>query len=535
VRRFLLVVTILSSTAWWTAASFSECPAPPVQVAVCPAPRVAAEWEPVIGVLIGWPLQLPPPLVIALSQRVDLYVTVCDGCAAECARQQFDQLGIDRQRVHFIFTAQGSGYYLTRDWGPSAVFDGPCRPPSPLPPPPGGEGRVRGCGYCLVDSRYLDYPFGTINHRRLFWYPRIAGLDYRPDDRAPLALAAALGCPSRELPFAMVGGNVEFDGQGTAFATEIMLDENRHIGVSEETIRAIARQELGVQQFHIVPNFQRFGIQHIDCVMKLLDEERILVRRAPPDHPACPHIERVVCELSRLTSVSGRPYQLLRIDTPRYSKGKLANYTNALIVNRTVFVPLFGIPADAAALGTWRQAMPGYEVLGFEHRAGAKGWSSSDALHCRVRGIWDPGMLYMTHRRPDAVVPWARQFPVAVHIRDYSGAGLVPEELCLLWRTGGSPEWRKARLHRTAQEDAYEGTIDGVAPGESVEYYFTAASRSGRQETLPRTAPEGVYTFTTVRPHEHEAGWGGTLFGVPQGVPPQRRSKPKPRSELFEQ
>ncbi len=484
-KRFLLVVTILWSTAWWTSASFSECQAPPVQTGDCPGPRVAAEWEPVIGVLIGWPLQLPPGLVITLSQRVDLYVTVSDGCAAECARQQFAQWGIDLGRAHFIFTEQGSGYYLTRDWGPFTVFDGP--------------GRCR-----LVDSRYVDYPFGTTNHRHLFWYPRILGLDYRPDDRAPLAVAAALGLSSRELPFALVGGNVEFDGQGTAFATEILLDENRHYGIDRDTVLASAGQELGIRQFHIVPNFQRFGIQHIDCVMKLLDEERILVRCAPPDHPACPHIERVVCELSRLTSVSGRPYQLLRIDTPRYSRDKLANYTNALIVNRTVFVPLFGIPADAAALCTWRQAMPGYDVLGFEHRAGAKGWSASDALHCRVRGIWDPGMLHMTHRRPDAVVPWARQIPVALHIQDYSGAGLVAEECSLHWRTGGSAEWRKAGLCGTAQEHVYQGTIDGVQPGESVEYYFIAASRAGRYETLPRTAPEGTYTFTTIqKPANH--------------------------------
>ena len=73
-----------------------------------------------------------------------------------------------------------------------------------------------------------------------------------------------------------------------------------------------------------------------------------------PDHPAYPPIERAVCELSRLSNVDGRPYQLLRIDTPRDYHDKLANYTNSLIVNRTIFVPLFGIPADAAALDTWR-------------------------------------------------------------------------------------------------------------------------------------------------------------------------------------
>jgi agmatine/peptidylarginine deiminase len=436
--------------------------------------RVAAEWEPVTGVLIGWPLELPKALVVALSREVDLYVTARNGRSAERAAKQFGEWGIDLRRVHFVITEQGTGYYLTRDWGPFAAFD--------------AQGRYR-----LVDSRYLDYPLGTAGGGRLIWLPRWAGLDYRRDDRAPAAVARALGYPSTELPLALTGGNVAFDGQGTAFATEIVLEENRGNRVSRELFLAMARQELGVRQFHFVPNFERLGIQHLDCLLKLLDEERILVKRAPPDHPAFRHIERAVCHLSRLTNVYGRPYQLLRIDTPRYLLNKMANYTNSVIVNRTIFVPLFGIPADAAALSAWREAMPGYVVQGFEY----KSWSSRDALHCRVRGIWDPKMLHLTHRRMDALVGWAGKFTLAVHVRDYSGAGLVEEQLHLAWRTQGSTEWRKVRLQRTTQEHLYHGSIEGVQPGHAVEYYFAAASRSGRQETLPRTAPRGVYTFAT--------------------------------------
>src|SRR5205814_2115193 len=117
-------------------------------------------------------------------------------------------------------------------------------------------------------------------------------------------------------------------------------------------------------RFYFLPHFERIGIQHIDCVFKLLDEERVLIKRAPPGHPTHESIERVVCQLSRLTNVYGRPYQLLRIDTPTYHLHKMANYTNSLIVNRKVFVPLYGIPGDLAALETWQAAMPGYEVIG---------------------------------------------------------------------------------------------------------------------------------------------------------------------------
>jgi agmatine/peptidylarginine deiminase len=434
--------------------------------------RVAAEWEPVVGVLIGWPLQLPKALVIEMAKDVDLYVTVGDCVNEQCAARAFADWGIDQKRVHFIVTRQGSGYYLTRDWGPFAVFDG------------------RG-NFGLVDGQYLDYPLGGIRDRRPMWLTRLKRVDYRSDDGAPAAVAQALGQRRTELPLALTGGNVAFDGHGTGFASRIMLAENRAHGISEAQFLGALKQEMGIDRFHFVPNFERLGIQHVDCLFKLLDEERILIKRAPPDHPAFGYIEESACYLSRLTNVYGRPYQILRIDTPRYQKRKLANYTNSIIVNRRILVPLFGIPADLAALETWRNAMPGYQVIGFPY----DGWTASDALHCRVRGIWDSGMLRMTHKPMDAIVPWAKEFTMDVHVRDYSRAGLIKDKLDLVWRTRSDAKWKKVRLEPTAQEHVYRATIEGVQPGQVIEYYLSAASRSGRQETLPRTAPKGLYSF----------------------------------------
>jgi agmatine/peptidylarginine deiminase len=466
-------LTAFCLTAYWASAAFPEQPLPSSGPRQASHLRVAAEWEPVIGVLIGWPFKLPKALVLEMARDVDLYVTVSDCKHQERARQELQCWGIEPQRVRFIVTPQGTGYYITRDWGPYAVFD--------------EQG-----SYHLVDGRFLDYPLGSVSCNRLIWLHRMLGLNYRREDQAPAAVAREMGYPRTELPFALTGGNITFDGQGTAFATQIMLDENRAKGVSRELLLAIARDGLGVQQFHFVPNFERLGIQHVDCLFKLLDEERILVKRPPPDHPLYANIERVVCHLSRLTNVYGRPYQILRIDTAPYFLHKLANYTNSVIVNHKIYVPLFGIPADEAALETWRQAMPGYEVFGFHH----SGWSFTDAEHCRVRGIWDPKMLHLTHRRPDAVVPSAGRITLEAEVGDYSGAGLVEGRALLAWRTRGSAEWQAVPLHLAGRPHAYQATIEPLQPGQAVEYYFTAASHSGRQETLPRTAPKAIYTFT---------------------------------------
>lgn len=472
-RVILVCVTAVGlavATAFAQPMAPLPCPAPPPTRGV----RVAAEWEPVVGVLIGWPLKLPRALVVELARDVDLHVTVRDERDQRRAARTFADWGIDPDRVRFVTTGQGTGYYLPRDWGPFAVFD--------------AAGRYR-----LVDGLLRDYPLGGLGGLRRLSPTNVLRLNYRPDDQASAAFARSLGVERVEVPVSLTGGNVVFDGHGTGFASRLLLEENEAMGVSEAEFRRILCREFGVTRFHFLPNFERLGIQHVDCLFKLLDEERVLVKRPPADHPLHGHVEHVIDHLRTLTNPRGRSYQILRIDTPRYLLFKLANYTNAVIANRRIYVPLFDIPADAAALETWRQAMPGYEVLGFSY----DGWSFTDALHCRVRGVWDPAMLYLSHPRPPACVPWAAAIPLAVQVRDYGGAGLLADRLTLTWRVRGDG-WRVESL-RPGGVDKFQATLTGVPPGATVEYYFTAASASGRHETTPRTAPLAVYALSVGR------------------------------------
>ena len=87
------------------------------------------------------------------------------------------------------------------------------------------------------------------------------------------------------LPFSFTGGNVISDGQRSAFSTCIITNENRYTGVTDEKFFKDARKILGIENYNIISNFEDKGIQHIDCFMKLLDEERIFVMRPPADHP----------------------------------------------------------------------------------------------------------------------------------------------------------------------------------------------------------------------------------------------------------
>ncbi len=332
--------------------------------------RMAAEWEPATGVLIAWPFRLPRELVVALASAVRLYITVKDDFSQQQAARTLTTWAVPLQACTFIVAPQGDGWYGTRDWGPFAVFDA-----------------SNDCH--LADARYIDYPVsGPGRDDPIYWLTKLEDLDFLPDDQAPAAVAESLRLPRIELHFALTGGAVATDGRGTAFITESVIRENEALGVPKDQFFAAAEAMLGIERFIVLPNYEEMGVHHIDCLLALLDGERILVKRPPRDHYQYEYVERVVEVLSQQLTPSGKPYEVLRVDTPRYAEDWLANYANALILNQKVYVPLFGIDADEEALETWQRAMPGYQVLGFEFD-GEDGWTYTDALHCRIKAIWD--------------------------------------------------------------------------------------------------------------------------------------------------
>jgi len=441
--------------------------------------RVAAEWEPVLGALVAWPLAVPVSLVAEIALDDTLFLLVDGEAARSEARMALAGWGVDLEKVEFIVAAPGHARPWPRDWGPPARFS--------------ADG-----AYTLVDPTFDDYPFSKAACDSPLYYQKTWFLSrFVEDDDATRVVADTLGYANIQVPVVLTGGNALVDGHGTIFSTCTMLNENRRLGITEDVFFAEVSQNLGISRYVVVPNFETFGIQHIDCFLKPLDEERILVARPPEGHSHSERAEAIVRELETLTTVHGRAYEILRIDTPPYWRNFMPAYTNSLILNRKVLVPLFGIPADQQALDTWRRAMPGYEVIGFEHdQEGAEGWLWFDALHCRVRSVWDPEGLHMAHRRMDQLVAPADEHPIEVRIEARSRADLIADELMLSWRIDGRQEWQRVPLEASPDQGTYSASIPGATAGETVEYFVSAADESGRRESLPRTAPDGFYTFT---------------------------------------
>jgi len=163
----------------------------------------------------------------------------------------------------------------------------------------------------------------------------------------------------------LTGGAAIFDGQGTLFVCRIVIDENKALGHSFETFKEHIASQLGIKRLIVLPNYRRIGIQHIDCLMKLLDDKRILLKRLDRSHPDYERVEHIAEGLSQIKTLDGDDFEIIRIDTPNYRKNRSAPYTNSLIFNEKIFVPIKDIPGDEQALKTWKTAIPDYEVIGF--------------------------------------------------------------------------------------------------------------------------------------------------------------------------
>jgi agmatine deiminase len=442
---------------------------------------MCAEWEPAVGTLIRWPLGIPSGLVVELAEDDSLYVLVETAAQESQARSAFSSWGVNLGHCRFIYAQTYS--HWTRDWGPHSVFDGD-----------GVWGIVDPVfdGYPWVPGCGLRGTAGALPAAELAPPAERQGdRGWEEDDAVNEVLAQEFGSPLHQLPAYLTGGNLMVDGHGAAFSTEQMVDENAPLWSQIEFL-GLVLQYIGATDYHILSNPDLYGLQHTDCWAKLLDEETILVKSLPLGHPEIPCIEAVVEELEQLTTCYGRPYKIVRVFCGAYSGNNTAAYTNSLILNRKILVPLFGISSDSAALNAIQAAMPGYEVLGFSYGS----WYYYDALHCRTMGIFDRHMLRIWHRPLDEYMLQSAEFPIDVMIDDRSEAGLMADSLRVCWRVSGELTWHPVVLTATAGPDSFTAGIPWQLPGTTVEYFITAADSSGRRETLPRPAPAAYYSFT---------------------------------------
>jgi agmatine/peptidylarginine deiminase len=411
--------------------------------------RQCAEWEPVTGVLVRYDhgFGLPDEIIVEYSEDLIVHVIVAEDQETN-AYNAMSSAGVNMANVEFIIAATNSIW--TRDYGPQFIF--------------------------------ADGVWGIVDH--IYNRPR------PDDDLINWALGTEWTCDVYGTDVIHTGGNYMSDGHGKGFSTNLVWDENPTL--TPEQIEQYMEDFLGITEYVVVPDIAPDGIHHIDCWAKLLDEETILVKEVPADHPHYDALEASVDYFESLTNCYGRPYNVVRVLCGRLRKDEVAAYTNSIILNDKVFVPTFGISTDAAALATYEAAMPGYEVLGYEGS-----WLDDDAIHCRSMGVHDRLMLIVDTDPIDDLDYNDGDYRVTAFIDDRSEAGLVGDSLIVYWRLSGDAGFNALPLQSLPHPDSFEAYIPKQDEYSDIEYYLLAKDMTGRRRTRPACAPAALYDFST--------------------------------------
>lgn len=437
--------------------------------------RAVAEWEPAIGAQVRYPWGVPSSVLVEIA-RDDLLFVYTSSANQATANSQLMSFGVNMANVRYLVVNTNSIW--TRDWGPPAAFDS-------------------AGSFFIIDPLFRGYPISGFTCGSTSLDPGT----WTSDDVAPAALATFQGVQRLVPPAYLTGGNFMPDGAGRALYTCLLLDENAGYGISATSARNAMRDFLGVTEHIQLPNFETSGIQHIDCAVKQVDPTTFLVKRVPTTHSSFTATNTIATQLASTIGPGGRNFEVRRLDMVNSSNG-LTNYTNSLILNtrngKKVLVPTWGGSAaagDAAALQAFRDAMPGYQVIPFLWT----GWRSNDALHCRVRAVWDPQMLHVAHTRV------ARQLTmgpggelISATVRPYSGQALLPGFPQLKYRAivGGTPEpWRTRTMISTGNA-SFVAAMPRQLTGATVEYAIIAQDQSGRSEAFPPPGLTGPVSFT---------------------------------------
>ena len=410
--------------------------------------RFPAEFEPMQAVTIRYPLGIPTSLVKQLSERTKVYCIVASN-QQNSARSTFQNAGCNMDSITFYNMSTDS--YWVRDYGPWYIFNG-------LEP-------------AIVDNAYNR--------------PR------NNDNMVPVRMGQQLGLTVYGMNLTHTGGNMMEDGRGHGVSDNLVLTENSN---DETNVRKKMHDYLGIDPYHITIDPQGDYIAHVDCWGKYLAPDKILIAQLPASNSHYADYEEVANYFATTNCCWGYPYKVYRVYEP--GGNTLAPYTNSLIVNKTVFVPMgSNTTHNNNALAVYQNALPGYEIIGVTGASNTP-WENTDALHCRTRGVMDFDMLFVDHRNVlFGEQAWQDSIAITSKFIAYSGEDLVADSLLVYYGIDNGV-YQAAHMTATGNADEYVGYIKGFSFGSTIDYYVFGKDNSGHRYSQPSFGELEPHHFT---------------------------------------
>jgi len=294
-------------------------------------------------------------------------ICVADDDVETYAEMRLRSNRIDMDRVRFV-TVPYDDTWL-RDSGPITLRDN--------------------AGFRLLDFRFTGWggKYGASDDDRLV--ERLTEQDvFATQDR-------------QTIDFALEGGAIETDGEGTLLTTWQCLHE-RHPDASREEL---ADKLAGWLQQDRVLWLDHGALEgddtdaHIDTLARFAARDAIVFQAC--DDQADSHyadLKAMADEIAALHTLAGKPYRLfplpwakpvIDVGADGNPRRLAASYANFLIVNGAVLMPAYNDEADAAAAAVLAEAFPDREIV---------------QVPCRPL-IWQNGSLHcITMQLPEGLV-----------------------------------------------------------------------------------------------------------------------------------
>ena len=342
--------------------------------------RFPAEWEPQAAVLIAWPNADTDwaerlagvedtyiALVAAITRFQRVLICVADDDVETYAEMRLRSNRVDMDRVRFV-TVPYDDTWL-RDSGPISLRAGD--------------------NFRLLDFRFTGWG---------------GKFDASDDDQLVQRLtdARVFTTQARDtIDFALEGGAIDTDGDGTLLTTWQCLHERHPDASREELTRKLAgwlRQDRVLWLDHGALEGDDTDA-HIDTLARFAARDAIVFQAC--DDPTDSHyadLKAMGDEIAALRTKGGQPYRLFPLPWARpvvdiaedgTQRRLAASYANFLIVNDAVLMPAYGDEADDAAAAVLADAFPDREIV---------------QVPCRPL-IWQNGSLHcITMQLPEGLV-----------------------------------------------------------------------------------------------------------------------------------
>lgn len=167
----------------------------------------------------------------------------------------------------------------------------------------------------------------------------------------------------KTMPLKMEGGNLILNDAGLAICTNLILEKNK---LSKTQLFDILSEYLNIKKLIVLQKLENEATGHIDMLLKFVNNETILTTDLPNTLPDYKLMQKNIIKLTEeLPNI-----KLIKIplapDSGSYDQlGNIFySYTNAVVLKKTIMLPLYGEPTDDFAYAIYQKAFPNHNIKG---------------------------------------------------------------------------------------------------------------------------------------------------------------------------